>query len=583
MGSGHEKEKWQKTAVFPDWKGYVDDTLAMNCMLSFQFFHGQGSIFLKAAKGVTRFSLYVNGTAFDTAPMTGDGASGKNVCEVDISGAAVDGINTLQISGIFPQEPEYTVEVWIPYPEVLESDRGLEGIRPEALRFIEAIISSDIKRGFPGAQLSVVRNGRLVYENAWGSVCRYRQDGTCMEDPVPVTTRTLFDLASVTKMAAANYAIQKLVTEGKLETDRKITDLLGEAFAEDTLDLAFSGAAPKPDLPQQVSWKRFITVKDLLRHQAGFPVSPHYNDPDYDMALQKKGRAGANRCYAKNRRETYEAICKTPLLYAPGTHTAYSDVDYLLLTFVIEKVTGKRLDVYMKETFFDPMGLEHITFLPLENGFLPDDCAATELNGNTRDGRVYFDGIRTGTLQGQVHDERAWHCMEGVSGHAGLFSSASDLARLGSVMLTGGYGQNRFFSRAVLDLFTAPKSIALEQWGLGWFRQGDDGRVWYFGTQAGPDTVGHQGWTGTLLMIDPSRNLVIAYLTNKLNTPAAEGDDPSRFTGNAFTTSTLGFVPQILSVGMDSDTDISGQLADLEREMEAEKQKLCMRENHLRT
>jgi len=225
----------------------------------------------------------------------------------------------------------------------------------------------------------------------------------------------------------------------------------------------------------------------------------------------------------------------------------------------------------MRETFYAPLGLDRVTFLPLENGFSAEDCAATELNGNTRDGSVSFSGIRTETLRGQVHDENAWYSMGGVSGHAGLFASATDLAILSSVMLTGGYGGYRFFSRDVVDLFTAPKSFDFGQWGLGWHREGDDKRVWYFGTQSSSDTIGHQGWTGTLTMIDPSRNLVIVYLTNRINSPVTDpAKNTNGFDGSCFTASTLGFVPQLLSIGMDRDTDISGQLMDLLADMAAE-------------
>jgi CubicO group peptidase (beta-lactamase class C family) len=225
----------------------------------------------------------------------------------------------------------------------------------------------------------------------------------------------------------------------------------------------------------------------------------------------------------------------------------------------------------MQETFYTPLGLERISFLPLDNGYTAEDCAATELSGNTRSGSLSYPGIRTETLQGQVHDENAWYCMGGVSGHAGLFASATDLAVLSSVMLTGGYGEHRFFSRDVLDLFTAPKTFDLGQWGLGWYREGDDKRVWYFGTQSSSDTVGHQGWTGTLVMIDPSRDLVVVYLTNKINTPITDpAKNTNGFDGSCYTASTLGFVPQLLSIGMDRDTDISGQLLELLADMAAE-------------
>ena len=116
------------------------------------------------------------------------------------------------------------------------------------------------------------------------------------------------------------------------------------------------------------------------------------------------------------------------------------------------------LDTYLKETFCVPLGLKRITYEPLEHGFAPDDCAATELNGNTRDGAVSFDGIRTYTIQGEVHDENAYYCMGGVSGHAGLFASSTDLARLADLMLSGTAGDKEYFSQEVIDLFTSKKS-----------------------------------------------------------------------------------------------------------------------------
>ncbi len=559
---------WQKTAMFPDWKGYTDDTLAMNSMVSFRGYRGQGTVWLRVSEAVERFTMYVNGVKVDTAGLT------EGVWELDISGAAVNGVNTLQVSNILPLGLSQAVEVCVPYPVVTEGGDSLEGIHPQALRLISDIIASDIDHGFTGAQLAVVRNGRLVYSGAWGTVNAYEPDGTPKTDSAPVTAGTLFDLASVTKMFSVNYAVQKLVTDGALDIDRPVTDYLGDGFAEDTLDIVYAGAEDPADHGTQAAWKQALTIRDLLRHQAGFPASPHYNNPDYDMAAQSIGAPGANLCYAATREETLAAICKTPLLYEPGTRTVYSDVDYMLLTFVVEAVTGQRLDAYMAETFYRPLGLAHTTFLPLENGFGPDDCAATELNGNTRDGHVYFEGVRTATIRGEVHDERAWYCMEGVSGHAGLFSNAEDLAKLASVMLTGGYGEHRFFARNVMDTFTAPKAIGYGQWGLGWWREGDDQRVWYFGTQASPDTVGHQGWTGTLVMIDPSRELVIVYLTNKINSPITDAANLNGFDGSCYTASTLGFVPQILSIGLDSDADISGQLLNLLADMAAESLKL---------
>ncbi|MBQ9010070.1 MAG: serine hydrolase [Clostridia bacterium] len=554
-------QEWQKRAVFPDWKGYTDDTLAMNSMLSFLGFHGQGVLWLRVSDTVESFILYVNGVRAD--PVSGGG-----IFRVDFAAAALDGVNTIQLSNIEPLGLKEAVEVFVGYPEVLPGT-GMEGIRPEPLRLISDLIESDIRHGFPGAQLAVLRNGRLVVERSFGHISSYRKDGTRQLGPA-VTADTMYDLASVTKMFAANYALQKLVTDGLLDTGSTLVSILGEAFAGETLDFTYAGQEHSPDHDRQIRWKRALTVRDILCHRAGFPPSPHFNNPDFDMAEQAVGKPGSNRCYAANRREMPGAVFRLPLLYEPGTKTIYSDVDYILLCLVIETVTGKRLDEYLDSVFYGPLGLRHITFLPLERGFQPEDCAATELNGNTRDGNVFFKGIRTETIQGEVQDERAWYCMEGVSGHAGLFASATDLARLASIMLTGGYGRHRFFSRNVMDLFTSPKSPVEGHWGLGWWREGDDQRVWYFGTQAAPGTVGHEGWTGTLAMVDPSRHLVIVYLTNAIHSPVVSSSQPNGFSGRFFTASTLGFVPQILSIGMDSEGNVRAQLLDLLADMAAE-------------
>ena len=357
-------------------------------------------------------------------------------------------------------------------------------------------------------------------------------------------------------------------------------DYLGAGFSEDTLDFDYETGI-NPGIDTQKKWKAELTIRDLLYHQGGFPADPRYFNPYMNTARQAYDPNMENLLYAGNdgskatREATIEAICKTPLLYEPGTKTLYSDVDYMILGVVVEQVTGKDLDTYLKDTFYTPMGLSHITYNPLQHGFQPEDCAATELNGNTRDGYVTFPGVRTYTLQGEVHDEKAYYSMGGVSGHAGLFANAGDLAKLASVMLTGGYGNQRYFSQNVMDTFTAPKSEAAGGWGLGWWREGDSDRVWYFGTQAGSDTIGHQGWTGTLVMIDPERDMVMVYLTNKINSPVTNGrTNPNKFDGNWYTASTLGFVPQVLSIGMEDRADVSEQLLMLSADMANESIKL---------
>lgn len=270
----------------------------------------------------------------------------------------------------------------------------------------------------------------------------YDENGNPVKS-VPVTTDTLYDLASNTKMYAVNYAIQYMLTRDEIHLDQTIAEILGDGFYEDTIPIAYEGEENIP-LSTNREWKK--------------------------------------------------------------------------------KLSGKPLDEYLRDVFFKPMGLTHITFNPLKNGFAPEDCAATELMGNSRDGNLHYTGIRTEVIRGEVHDPNAWFCLAGTGGHAGLFASASDLARLASVMLTGGYGEYRYFSRDVIDLFTAPKSLEYPAYGLGWWREADHVRDKYFGSAVSSGVFGHQGFTGTLTMIDPDRNLVVVLLTNKIHTQLAMED-----------------------------------------------------------
>lgn len=545
---GSVSSGWQGEPVFPNWKG-LDDTLAMNHMYTFVGYAGQGTLCVEPETGVTGFNLFVNNRQVNTAAMAAGG-----VWNVDISGQTINGRNTIQVGGIRPRGKQVTVRVG--YPTVQEGSLQDVGIDRDALELLEQIIQADVNNGFPSAQMAIVKDGKLVYQNAWGRVNAYNPDGTPKTDSPAVTNDTLYDLASNTKMYTANYALQYLVTQGKANLDSRLVDLLGSAFVEDTIDITYNGYE-NPGLKVNKQWKAELTLRDILRHQAGFPADPQYHNDSFDQCSQKTVPGATNVLFsgwdgsAATRAATLKSIFKTPLMYKPGTKTVYSDVDYMLLAFAIEAITGKGLDAFLKETFWDPMGLTHTTYNPLLNGFAANDCAATELNGNTRDGAISFTGVRTATIQGQVHDEKCYYAMGGISGHAGLFSNATELAKLASVMLTGGYGENRYFSRNVMDAFTAPKKENAANWGLGWWREGDNQRCWYFGTQAPSNTIGHQGWTGTLTMIDPVEDLVVVYLTNKINSPVTDkAANPNKFNGNWYTASTLGFVAQLLYQGL---------------------------------
>ncbi len=165
-----------------------------------------------------------------------------------------------------------------------------------------------------------------------------------------------------------------------------------------------------------IKGKNALRITDILHHTAGFPADPQY--PNQKVA---------GDLFSQDKATTLEMIKKTPLEYQPGTKHIYSDVDYMILGFIIESVTSMPLDRYVENNIYKPLGLTHTVFNPLVKGFTPKQIAATELNGNTRDGVVNFPKIRTSTIWGQVHDEKAWYSMGGVSGHAGLFSTQAIL------------------------------------------------------------------------------------------------------------------------------------------------------------
>lgn len=565
--------EWQLDVTFPDWRGDISSTYPINNCVGFYGYSGQGKIFLECDDEVTDFDLFINGKKIDASSVD----AGKSYL-ADVSSITVNGINSIQISGL----ENGNVRVCIPYPGIISGTPDEVGIDDNAFKLIDRIISADIENGFSSAQLAVVKDGRLVYENAWGNVRTYDEKGEHVEGE-PVTTDTLYDLASNTKMYTVNYALQYLLTKGEIDLGSRIVDIMGSSFADDTIKIDYEGY-DAVSLDTNKKWKEELTIRDLLRHQGGFPPGPHYYNDRYEHATQDFDSDKGNVIYVgtagdvKTREETWTALCRTPLMYEPGSETIYSDVDYMILCYCIEEITGKGLDEYLSEVFFGPMGLEHITYDPLDNGFGRDDCAATELMGNTRDGRLHYSGIREDTIQGEAHDPNAYYCMAGISGHAGLFSSASDLAKLASLMLTGGYGDKTYFSQDVIDLFTAPKGEAYPNFGLGWWREAGHRRDWYFGSITDSSAFGHQGFTGTLTLIDPDNNLVVVLLTNKIHTPMMENDETlGKWNGNFYTTASLGFAPQIIKMGMAENIEesmwsalVSDMAADAKRQLDKE-------------
>lgn len=507
--------------VKPDDKNvdeHIRKLLVTAQMDTFFGYEGQGTLLFNSDSPAS-FALYVNGQ-----PVGLSSATASDWNSVDISEATVTGDNRLQVSML--EDGEATFEVRVPYPTLI--DALDEGAGNANFDLIDQIIEAEIANGYTSAEVIVVSSGKVLKQSAFGVVDSYTKDGTRITDGVPVTNDTLYDLASITKMFATNYAVQKLVSDGTLDVSNKVNYYL-PGFV-DGADDAIKG---KDDL----------TLREVLEHQAGFPADPQYPDDEYNPADPNTRLPNTNPLYTQNRDEVLQKIIETPLQYAPGTKTRYSDVDYMLLGFIVEAVTGQRLDAYVKENIYAPLGLTHVTFNPLQNGFTKDDCAAEELNGNTRDGTVNFNNIRTETIQGEVHDEKAFYCMDGVSGHAGLFSNAHDLATLAQVMLNrGGYGTVKLFDEATVDQFIKPKDTDAS-YGLGWRRKDVSTYAWVFSPLSDTSTIGHTGWVGCAIAIDPVHNTIVATLSNKKNTlvldPVGAPDD---FIGDHYLTANYGMV-----------------------------------------
>ena len=393
-----------------------DNSLVTNQFNSFVCFAGQGTVYVKSSEPQS-FALFVNDHQVPTDKL--DGSSWN---QIDISDVTVNGDNRLPVSTV--KETQATFEVKIGYPTLIDGTKNYAD--NDNFKLIDQIINAEIANGFTSAQLVVTRYGKIIKKTNYGNVNSYNKDGSRIKDGKAVDDNTLYDLASNTKMYATNLAIEKLVTDGKLDVSKKVQEYI-------------------PDFKDQegdkILGKNELTVREILEHQAGFPPDPQYHNRNYNPEKPDDPQPNANqKLYSQNRDEILQKIIETPLQYVPGTKTAYSDVDYMLLGFIIEKITNKRLDQYVKEALYKPLGLKNVTFNPLDNGFKADGIAATELNGNTRDGLITFDNMRTDTIQGTVHDEKAYYAMGGISGHAGLFANASDLAVLvQTVMNRGGY------------------------------------------------------------------------------------------------------------------------------------------------
>jgi CubicO group peptidase (beta-lactamase class C family) len=331
------------------------------------------------------------------------------------------------------------------------------GMSAQHLARIDEVVRRGISAGgFPGAAVIVGRHGAIVWERGYGTLD--------WQSGAPVDAeRTMYDLASLTKVVATTAAAMVLADRGKLQLDEPVVHYLP----------AFGGGS-----------RNAITIRDLLTHRSGLPAGRHL------------ARSGARPASARR------TVLATPLVRPPGSRIEYSDVGLDVLGFVIEGITREPLDRFLRRVLYGPLGMSSTMFRP-----------APAL-------RARIAPTTGSAARGEVHDRNA-RALGGVAGHAGLFATAGDLAVFAQLMLDGGIaGGTRFFADSTTRVFTTPGP----GWrALGWETCSGGGSCgWYLSSRA----FGHTGFTGTSMWIDPERDLFVIVLTNWVHGRAAGGVAP---------------------------------------------------------
>jgi len=472
---------------------------------TFKAYKGRGQLLIQNHNAQSA-DIYINNQKLDVNQL-----SVNTLYNYSLAKNTHNGVNTFKVENILPVGASLTLRFAFP----TLSD---EPIKLVDFSEVDTLIERDVKAGFPGAVLAVVKNGELIKLTAYGDAKQYQQSDLMLLRPEPMQTNTLFDLASNTKIFATNFALMKLVSEGLLNINKPVQSYLSEYKGEGRVQR---------------------TVKELLTHSAGYP-------PVFDF--HRKSGSYGDAFYSQNSKTTKQLLLTSvPFSSKASGQPIYSDIDYMILGVLIERITGQPLDEYLEQQVYAPLKLTNTLFTPLKKGFKPNQFAATELSGNTRDGRIKFDNIRTTVLQGQVHDERAYYSLDGVAGHAGLFSNAHDLAVLCQLLLnSGGYGNQQLFSASALAQFLTPQSSD-ETYGLGFRLAGNNqARRWHFGPYASAQAYGHTGWTGTVTVIDPAYDLAIILLTNARHSAIKGSQKRYEFTGKQFETAQYGSVISLI-------------------------------------
>jgi uncharacterized protein YbbC (DUF1343 family)/CubicO group peptidase (beta-lactamase class C family) len=343
----------------------------------------------------------------------------------------------------------------------------------------QVVADAIAKHQLPGAVVLAARKGRLVWRKAYG-------ERAVEPKHEAMTPDTIFDLASLTKVVATATSIMLLVERGKVRLSDPLSQFIPEIKGEG---------------------RERITIELLLTHRTGYA-------PDFDL---KERWTGYN--------EAIKRLIKEPLRNQPGARFVYSDINYIALGEVVRRASGMPLNEFARRNIFVPLGMHDTGFRPV--AALKDRIAPTE----RRRGQLSYlgdNGANAGAegehwLRGEVHDPTAYR-MDGVAGHAGLFSTADDLAIYCQMILNGGqYKGVRILSPSTVAAMTRPRLVGERGWtrGLGWDINTS------FSTNRGDlfplGSFGHTGFTGTSLWIDPSSETFVVFLSNRVH-PDGKGD-----------------------------------------------------------
>jgi len=339
-----------------------------------------------------------------------------------------------------------TSEARVPAPQYENQDRIFS-------RAFQILADAVEQKAFPGAATAVTHGGKLVALKAFG---RFTYETTSS----PIDVESIFDLASLTKVVATTSMAMILYEQGLLDLEMPVVGILPEFQSED-------------------SRRKEITFRQFLAHSSGLPA--------YERLFLR----------SKSEDELLHEASSVPLKHNPGARAEYSDVGFILLGVALQRIAGEQLDRFCQREIFGPLGMSHSSYNP--------PASSKSKIPPTADDQTF----RKRVIQGEVYDENA-SVMGGVAPHAGLFATASDVARFAQAMLDGGAPILR---KETLSVFTrrehAPTGTSR---ALGWDTPSSPSQS---GKYFSRSSFGHLGYTGTSLWIDPERQISVTLLTNR--------------------------------------------------------------------